>query len=427
MRLHNLKDAGSLMPQWATACLLNVAFLALYTIAVYRLDAKPSSYVASACTAAILLSLVLALGLLVRDIMFAKPGEVADAVSKGAVAGLNLSWAITCVSFLSYIGWAPLSDFAAGNVNLVLTGIGAALMMGVGYFIATPSSKTTHKEAQSSHALALVPGLKPTFAQQPTFQVTMADLTRLISHQAGRAIGYSGSKVLFDDSFSLELDVNERVARVYSNTNLIHSEEFMFWRLHMLMMGSASESLLIGNSSQAAMDDLTSFDELASRYLTLRIDRTFNATPINMYEAQIKASRIAMLRKSIYDRCHAACVDNQQTLTELVKLMRTRNVLTYGDIRAYLERVKMPEGFPVACFDDNEILRKARLAYDDHQEVKMVGSDLDATGLDQLEPFDEALAQQIDAEQASNQPLSEVGHTAEPQRRPLSNVHKLIA
>lgn len=415
------------MPQWATACLLNVAFLALYTVAVYRFDAKPSSYVASACTAAILLSLVLALCLLVRDIMIAETGEVAHAVSKGAVTGLNLSWAITCVAFLCYIGWAPVSEYVASNVGVVVSGIGALVMVGVGYFIATPNTKGISTDAQSTQSMAIVPGFKPTMAQQPSFQVTMADLTRLMAHQAGRAIGYSGSNVLFDDSFSLELDVNDRVARVYSNTNLIHSEDFMYWRLHMLMMGSAAEWMLIGSSSQAALDDLTSFDELASRYLTLRIDRTFNATPINMHEAQIKASRIAMLRKSVYDRCHAACADNRQTLADLVKLMRTRNVLTYGDIRAHLDRVKMPEGFPVARFDDSEILNKALLALGDHQEVTLEGTFQDTTGIDQVEPFDDALAGRMDAELDHALPINRTGPTIESQSGEYTNVHKLIA
>ena len=164
------------MPEWATACLLNIAFLALYMVAVYRFDAKPSSYVASACTAAILLSLVLALCLLVRDIINAETGGVAHAVSKGAVTGLNLSWAITCVAFLCYIGWAPVSEYYANNVGVVVSGIGAIVIVGVGYFIATPNTKGTPTDTQSTHSMAIVPGFKPTLAQQPSFQVTMADL-----------------------------------------------------------------------------------------------------------------------------------------------------------------------------------------------------------------------------------------------------------
>lgn len=374
MSLHNLKDAGSLLPHWAVAALLNMAFLGLYAFAVYSYAAKPCDEVATACTAAILLSLVLACCLLLREIVLAKTGDVASAVSKGVVAGLNLSWAVTCLSFLTYIGWVPGAEYVAGNTGMVLSVAGALVIVLGGFYIATPSRSEETTKTANSHALAVPAGIKQTVAQMPTFQVTVADLTRLIAHQAGRAIGYAGSNVLFDDTFSLELDVNARVAKVYSNTNLVSTAEFMHWRLHMLMMGSAAEQVLTGSSSQAALDDITSFDELAGKYLMLSHDRTFNAAPTNMHEAQIKASRITMLRRSIYDRCHAGCVQNQKVLIELVKLMRTRSVLTYGDIRGYLEQVTMPEGFPEARFDDSEILRKALLTHDEHEEVTLEGS-----------------------------------------------------
>jgi len=374
MRLHNLKDAGTLLPQWAVACLLNAAFLGLYVLAVYSYGSKPSNEVASACTAAILLSLVIATFLLVREIVTAKSGDVARAVGKGVVSGLNLSWAITCLSFLCYIGWTPAAEYVTDNMGLVTTSACALVLVVAGYFIASPSKATDSKVHSVTQSLTVVPGIKQTVPQLPTFQVTIADLTRLLTHQAGRAIGYAGSNVLFDDTFSLELDVNDRVAKVYSNTNLVSTGDFMYWRLHMLMMGSAAEKVLTGTSSQAALDDLTSFDELASKFLVLSHDRTFNATPANIHEAQIKASRITMLRRSIYDRCHAACVENQKILIELVKLMRTRSVLTYGDIRSLLERVVMPEGFPIARFDDNEILQKALLTHDNHAEVTLESS-----------------------------------------------------
>ncbi len=373
MRLHNLKDAGGLIPSWASACLLNAVFLALYIAALYSYDAKPTPTVASACTMAILLSLVFGIAMLVREIVLAKNGEVASAVSKGMMAGLNLSWAITCLSFICYIAWNPVSQYVAQNLSLVASGVVALSLVAVGYFIATPSTKTESAVAGANQGLMAVSGIKPTLAQQPTFQVTIADLTRLLTHQAGRAIGYAGSNVLFDDAFSLELDANERIARVYSNTNLVHTEDFLYWRLHMLMMGSAAEKVLTGRSSQAALDDLNSFDQLASNYLTLRPDRTFNSAPVNIHEAQIKASRIAMLRKNVFDRCLAACSENKRVLADLVKLMRTRSVLTYGDIRQHLERVTMPEGFPVARFEDEEILLKALLTHDDHTEVTLEG------------------------------------------------------
>ena len=67
-------------------------------------------------------------------------------------------------------------------------------------------------------------------------------------------------------------------------------------------------------------------------------------------------------------------MENRKVLADLVKMMRTRSVLTYGDIRQHLERVTMPEGFPVARFDDDEVLLKALLTHDDHPEVTLEGA-----------------------------------------------------
>ena len=64
--------------------------------------------------------------------------------------------------------------------------------------------------------------------------------------------------------------------------------------------------------------------------------------------------------------------------------MRTRSVLTYGDIRSQLDRVTMPEGFPVARFDDNEILLKDLLTHDDHQEVTLEVAFEDQDSADEL-------------------------------------------
>lgn len=376
MSLHNLRDAGSLVPSWVTAVLLNLVFLALYLTAEIYYEAKPDEVVSAATTAAILLSIVFAAVVMVLAIVNAKAGEVAHAISRGANTGLNLAWATTALSFLVYVGWTPVSAFVTANTTAVTIALSSSFLVLAGYVVAKPSAP---KESQvhgvrDSHAMVMHSDFQHTPDQRPAFQATIADLTRLIAHQAGRAIGYAGSNILFDDSFSLELDVNARVARVYSNTNLIHTEDFLHWRLHMLLMGPAAEKVLTGRSSEVAVDDFTSFDDLAGRYLLLRNDRTFNANPINQHEAAIKASRIMFLRKNIYDRCVAACNENRAVLVDLVKLMRTRSVLTYGDIRPQLDRVRMPQGFPVAQYDDSEILNRALLDYDNHEAVAVEGS-----------------------------------------------------
>lgn len=378
MRLHNLKDAAGLMPSWMLSAVLNVCFLALYAVSYENYLLKPSDTIAAVTNTSIVLSLFLAIFIVITTVLKAEAGEIGNAISTGLNRGLSMSWATAATASLAYIGWVPASEFVTGNMTAVTIGGGALAVVVVGYFIAVPSKPSVpdnqHNGVGAGMSLMSPANLQQTNAQRPAFQATLADLTRLLTHQAGRAIGYTGSNILFDDSFSLELDVNARVARVYSNSSVINTSDFMYWRLHMLLMGPAAEKVILGHSSEVAVDDFTNFDDLASRYLTLRNDRTFNAKPMSQHEAALKASRIALLRKTIFDRCLAECQSNRKVLLDLIKLMRTRSVLTYGDIRSYLDRVTMAEGFPVAKFDESDILTKALLEYQHHEEVTLEGA-----------------------------------------------------
>lgn len=49
----------------------------------------------------------------------------------------------------------------------------------------------------------------------------------------------------------------------------------------------------------------------------------------------------------------------------MVKLMRAQSCLSYGDIKSLLDRVEMPEGFPVAEFDSDDVLHRALLICED--------------------------------------------------------------
>lgn len=413
MSLRNLRDAGGLIPTWVAAMSLNVVCITLYVLAQWFYEPKPSSEVSAITTASISLALVLAGAILVTSIVRAKNGEVAQAAINGLNSGLNLSWATAACATVAYVGWRPVSELVLANLTLVSVALASCLVVAVAYVISKPPKSVPADSAfasiDSDKRIALHPDFQQTPDQRPVFQATIADLTRLITHQAGRAIGYTGSNILFDDSFSLELDVNARVGRVYSNTNLINTEDFMYWRLHMLLMGPAAEKVLTGRTSEVAVDDLTNFDDLAGRYLMLRNDRTYNAAPVNQQEAALKAARIGMLRKNIYDRCTAACNSNKGILVDLVKLMRTRSVLAYGDIRSQLDRVVMPDGFPVAQFDAEEILQKALLEYEEHEEVTLEGA------------F--SLASPTDSVRNNEQPASDYQSTVEADRAALSSVH----
>lgn len=381
MRLQNLKEASELAPRWGLPATLLVAFLCLYGLAFRFYEPKPGSTIMAVTGASILLSLVFAFLAVLREVLSAPEGNVARATSEGLVKALNFAWATVSVAFLAYIGLEPSIALIEANQTSALVAFSASIILAVGYFISRPAANETEHSNSIHNQLAIyaAPHIQESLPQQPVFQATIADLTRLVVYQAGRAIGYAGSEVLFDDNFSLELDANARVARVYSNTSIIDTAEFMHWRLHMLLMGAAAEKVLLKQSSEVALDDYTQFDELAARYLALKHDRSFSLSPLTQHEAAMKAARVSLLRKNIFDRCLEACSDNREILLDLVKMMRKRSVLTYGDIQANLDRVKVPAGFPVARFDTGDILQTALLEQQDHAEASLEGAFTGAT------------------------------------------------
>ena len=91
------------------------------------------------------------LGLLIREIVLAKTGEVASAVSKGMMAGLNLSWAITCLSFICYVAWNPVSAYVASNLTIVASGVVALAIVAIGYFFAAPAGRSSGEDLSLIH------------------------------------------------------------------------------------------------------------------------------------------------------------------------------------------------------------------------------------------------------------------------------------
>lgn len=374
--LHNLKDASRLLPSWAGPSAMTALIVVIYGIAYRYYQDRPHDLIAMATTTAIVLSLCLAAAIAFTSILKARTGEVAAAVTDGFTRGLNFSWASSAVALVVFLSAGSVQRLISDNLSMSIAGVAALALLGVGYWATKPkdqSNASSNGGLPAVSALSIPDQFRQSTEQLPAFQVTIADLNRLIIHQAGRAIAYKGSNCLIDDAFSIELDVNARTSKIFANTNLINTTNFLYWRMHMLLMGSAAERVLRNTTSEAALDDMHNFDDLASRYLTLREDRTFNSRPINEHEAALKAGRINMLRKHVWSRCIAAAEMNKRVLVDLVKLMRVQACLSYGDIKGLLERVEMPDDFPVAEFDSEEVMVKALLAFDDAPEVTLEG------------------------------------------------------
>ncbi|MCU9527565.1 hypothetical protein [Pseudomonas mosselii] len=371
---NNLKDAGRMLPAWFTPFLLAGATIGLYVIARYITTEQPDELVGSATLSAIVLSLLIGFAFMVIAIAKAKAGNVVAAIGEGFQRGLTFVWVTTAVCLCVYVCATPLYRLLTENPFYTFTAIGVIGLLGVGYWASGMKPKAAAENQELSAvpgtALALPVNFTPTIEQRPAFQVTMADQSRLMIHQAARIIAYKGSNCLITDSFSAHLDINARTAKIFSDLNLLSTADMIYWRMHMLLIGSAAEQIILKTASDAAMDDLQNFDDLALRYLQLTNKGNF-FKPVSDQEALMKANRLNILRSNVGQRCHAAVAQNEKLIIELVKLMRGRPTLLHMDLKHILDRVQMPEDFPAAEFDSDEAMERVllQISYDGPEDI----------------------------------------------------------
>jgi len=404
--LNNIKDATNLLPSWAAPTGLTILIVLLYVVAYTSYQDRPNELVSMATAGVIVFSIVGACVIAFMSILRARAGEVAKAINDGFTSGLTFSWVTSGVSLVAYLTAASFTRLFSQNQSMVIVIAGAAAMLAIGYMITKPKAvmqADENKGVTAVNMLSLPAHFQGTAAQTPAFQVTIADLTRLVSHQAGRAIAYKGSNCLIDDSFSIELDINARTSKFFNDTSYVNTRNFIYWRMHMMLMGAAAECVLLNSTSEAAIDDFSTFDDLAAKYLALHEDRTFTIRPMNEFEASIKLARIAMIRKTIWARCVSAATLNNRVLSEMVKLMRAQACLSYGDIKSLLDRVDMPDGFPVAEFDSDDVLNRALLICEEVEDVSAPAPTLADTSSEAgevLDSFDRATPQSASTDTA---------------------------
>lgn len=362
--IRNLSDAGKLLPAWTLPLVLTISIMGALFYAQNHLADRPHLLVAQGTLYAVIASGLAAAWLLLAGILNAKPGRLKESIGEGVVRGLNFMWSTSSVALVIYLGANHAYELVTENFGYSLAALVAATVLGIAYLINRPTqggsaAGESPVMGQVGTSLALPEGFAPTREQMPTFQVSIADMTRLMIHQAGRLVGYSGSDAGLNDSFSADLDANARTAKIFSDMNLVSTPGAIYWRMHMLLMGSAAEHVLRNTTSESAMDDFASFEELATRFLMLSDTSYSFATPVTEAEAMIKANRIGTLRKQIWSRCVGTCMINKQVLLSLITVMRGQHCLSYRDIKHLLSMVELPAGFPKAEFDTDEMMTKA--------------------------------------------------------------------
>lgn len=358
----NLKDAGRLLPGWVTPFFLSAAVVGLYVLARYSSADKPHDLIAFGSLVTIVCSMVVGFALLIQAIYTAKAGTVLTAIGDGFQRGLTYVWVTAAISLFAYVGSAPVWRLMTENLYYTLTTVVVLALLAAGYWASgvrqKPEGESQGTAGATSTALALPAGFMPTVEQRPAFQITMADETRLMIHQAARIIAYHGSDCLIADSFSASLDLNARTAKIFTEMNLLSTPAMLYWRMHMLLIGSAAEHIIRNTNSEAAMDDMQNFEEVAVRYLLLEGKGNL-MRPVSEAEGMLRANRVQMLHRSVMGRCVEAVQRNKAVILDLIKLMRARPWLAHADIKHLMARVDLPEDFPRAEFDSNEQMEQA--------------------------------------------------------------------
>lgn len=379
---NNLKAAGRMLPAWFTPFLLSGATIGLYVFARYVTVEKPDEIISFTTLSAIVLSLLVGFVFLVTAIAKAKAGNVVAAIGEGFQRGLTFVWVTTAICLCAYVCATPTYRLVTENTFYTATTLGVLILMGVGYWASgvrpKPQPSQNPLGAGGSTAVALPASFTPTPEQRPAFQVSIADMNRLMVHQAARIIAYKGSNCLISDSFSAHLDLNNRTAKIFTDLNLLSTAEMIYWRMHMLLIGSAAEQVILKSVSEAAMDDFQNFDDLALRYLQLTNKGNF-FKPVSDQEVILKANRLNLLRGNVGQRCHAAVAQNEKLILELVKLMRGRPTLLHMDLKHILDRVEMPLDFPKAEFDSNEAMERVlmQLTFDEPLDLQGIVEESD--------------------------------------------------
>jgi hypothetical protein len=350
-----------MLPAWCSPFVLSGGIIGLYVLARYTAVDKPHELVAFATMTAIVLSLLVGFAFLVTAIVKSKPGDVISAIGDGFHRGLTYIWVASSTSLFTYVCAAPAYRVVTENIYNTLTVAVVASMLGIAFWASgvrvKPEATVDAMTGLPTTALALPANFTPSIDQRPAFQVTMADQSRLLIHMAGRIVAYQGSNCIISDSFSAFLDLNARTGKIFGDMNLLSSSEMIYWRLHMLMMGVATEQVIRNTTSDAAVDDLQNFDELAVRYLHVTSKGSF-FKPASEAEAIMKANRIMLLRQSVLSRCVAAAEENKRLIMDLILLMRGRSTLVYEDLKHIINRVQLPADFPRAEFDTNEVMER---------------------------------------------------------------------
>jgi len=184
---------------------------------------------------------------------------------------------------------------------------------------------------------------------------TMADRRIMAAHESGHALCYAAwdnlpddFEIVFKDHFVPDgQDLSGGFVRFKSNGNLIPDSNFVEWLMLNLLAGQQSEIKILGKSSIGASNDHDQWIYYAKLYLNTRCKGIFFSEPEDIYESESNKKQLEILRTEQIEMINHFLDININILNSLFEQLLTENKFDKTFILSFLERVKIPSGFPI--------------------------------------------------------------------------------
>ncbi len=183
-------------------------------------------------------------------------------------------------------------------------------------------------------------------------KITARDTQYIAAHEAGHALTYAALGGL---PYDVRVVVNEQADSAgvlglvtgIGNPHRLEEKSFVEWYMHVLLAGTLGETIMHCSSTLGSTGDHRQWLAAARSFLANQYRGIYYTEPQSKFEQEhneakleaLRAEQLATLRK-LFDL-------NAQAYRQLVNALLEKRALSRDDLIAILERVVLPEGFPL--------------------------------------------------------------------------------
>lgn len=180
---------------------------------------------------------------------------------------------------------------------------------------------------------------------------TGRDRDHAAAHEAGHIMAYAALEELpaglcVELHDSAQPDGSLGFAGGCSSDHLLPLRSFVEWRMVVDLAGQVAEQQLLGEATLGALQDHEVWLKRARGYLSLQIRGSFYARPQNAFEQARNDDALEALRREQLDLLKCFFAQNAALLSEIAGALVTSGRMGLADLRPFLARVVLPDGFP---------------------------------------------------------------------------------